>query len=147
MTLDSHRLTHFLQAKRSSGSLDICFELSPVHSFTSSNHCLAGLPCDLLTSTLPCNMVLFARVPFALTTCHIIHLTFLFCRSPACIVYRVLPNVFYNSPVYLHVGRMHARVTVQALGAVALFFFIILLLFLNAPNFFFATLFFSRSAC
>ena len=42
----------FLQASRSSGSLHISFQLSPVHSFTSSNHCLAGLPRDLLKKTL-----------------------------------------------------------------------------------------------
>ena len=38
----------------------------PVHSFTSSNHCLAGLPHGLSPSTLLCKVV-FA-VPFALTT-------------------------------------------------------------------------------
>ena len=38
-------------ATRSSGSLHISFKLSPVHSFTSSNHCHAGLPLDLLPST------------------------------------------------------------------------------------------------
>ena len=75
----------FLQATRSSGSLHFSFQLSPVHSVTSSIHCLAGLPRDLFPqlklttwcllrfpSLSPCvqtyNMV-FAKVPFALTTC------------------------------------------------------------------------------
>ena len=35
---------------------------------TSFNHCFAGLPLDLLTSTLLCNMVL-ARVPFPISAC------------------------------------------------------------------------------
>ena len=49
--------------------------LSPVHSSTPSNHCLAGLPRDLFPSALPGKMV-FARVPFDVTTCpH--HLSFL----------------------------------------------------------------------
>ena len=43
----------------------ITFKLSPVHSFTSSSHCLAGLPLDLFLHTLPGKMVL-VRIPFAL---------------------------------------------------------------------------------
>ena len=39
----------------------------PPH-YTPSNHCLAGLPPDLFQSNLSCKMV-FARVPFALSTC------------------------------------------------------------------------------
>ena len=57
-----------------SGSLHISFKLSPVHSFTSTNHCLAGLPCDLFPSTIYCKMVFF-RVLTTLTTCPK-HLTF-----------------------------------------------------------------------
>ena len=34
------RLTRFLQVTQSYGSLHISFQLSTVHSFTSSNHCL-----------------------------------------------------------------------------------------------------------
>ena len=58
----------FLQATWSSGSLHISIELSHVHSFISSSHCLADLPRDLFPSTLYCKIV-FGRVPFALTTC------------------------------------------------------------------------------
>ena len=49
-----------------SGSLHISFKLSPIHSFTSSNHCLAGLLRDIFLST--CKMM-FARVPFVVTAC------------------------------------------------------------------------------
>ena len=60
-----------------SGSLHISLELSPVHSFTSFNHCLkCCFPRDIFQSTLSCEMVL-ARVPFALTTCPN-HLSFSF---------------------------------------------------------------------
>ena len=70
------RLIRFLLATRSSGSFHISFKLSPVHSFMSSNHCFASLTRDLFTSTLLCKMV-FASVPFAITTCPN-HLNFLF---------------------------------------------------------------------
>ena len=64
----------------------------------ASNHCLAGLPRDLSPSTLPYNMV-FARVPFTLTTCpdHLPRL-----NDPQQRV--ILPVVIYNCSVYLH-GR------------------------------------------
>ena len=52
LQLVATRQSHFLQAARSSGSLPISFELSRVHSFTSSKHCLADLPRDLFLSAL-----------------------------------------------------------------------------------------------
>ena len=72
LNIECHRLflrrTRFLQCTWSSGSRHVSFELSPVHSFTSSNHSLCCLPRDLSPSNLPCQMV-FVRVPFAFTTC------------------------------------------------------------------------------
>ena len=48
--LEATRLTHFLQVTRSSGSLHISFELSPVHSFTLSyTSLLAQLSFYLIT--------------------------------------------------------------------------------------------------
>ena len=46
-----------LQAPQSSGSLHISSILSPVHSFTSFNPCLADLPRDRFPSSLSCKMV------------------------------------------------------------------------------------------
>ena len=63
------------QAIRSYVSLHISFELSPVHSFTWFNHCLAGLPRAHVHKTFPRNMI-FGSVPFACTTCPN-HLSFL----------------------------------------------------------------------
>ena len=67
LQLVATRQSHFLQAARSSGSLPISFELSRVHSFTSSKHCLADLPRDLFLSALLSKTV-FPRAPFTLTT-------------------------------------------------------------------------------
>ena len=68
-TLGATRLTRLLQDTSAPPPprLHMSFNLSSVRSFTSSNHCLAGLPLYMFPSTLPCRMV-FARVPFALTT-------------------------------------------------------------------------------
>ena len=57
----------FLQATRSSGSLHISIELSPVNSFTSSNHCNAGQPRDLSPQLYPARLC--SCVAFTLTTC------------------------------------------------------------------------------
>ena len=97
------RLACFLQATRSSGSLHISFKLSPVHSFTSPNHCLAGLPRHLFPSTLPCKMV-FVRVPFALIIRHN-RLIFLFLVISSSVSY--LPM---SSATLFHVGRITLRI-------------------------------------
>ena len=60
---EATRLTRFIQTTRSSGSLHIPFKLGPVHSSTSSNHCLPGLPRDLSSSTLPWKIA-SAMIPF-----------------------------------------------------------------------------------
>ena len=62
--------TCFLQGTRSSGSLHnphIILSLAPSIPLHSSNH---GLPRELFPLRLPCRMV-FARVPFAITSHHI----------------------------------------------------------------------------
>ena len=77
LNIDSSRLfsplrtttqTRVILIARSSCTYLILFQLNPVHSFISSNHCLAGLLRDISPSSFPCN-VMFAMVPFALTTC------------------------------------------------------------------------------
>ena len=99
--LEATRLTHFLQATRSSGSLHISLKLSPAHSFTLYNLCLAGLPCDLIPSTLPCRIV-FARVAFVCITCLSSDLSLINHLQQRVI----LSNVLCTSSVDLHVGRM-----------------------------------------
>ena len=69
-SIAASRLTRFHQATESSGFPHISIKLSHVHSFTSSSHCLIGLPRD---SPPP----MFARIPFAFKT-SLNHLTFLF---------------------------------------------------------------------
>ena len=60
------RLVRFLQITRSSGYINISFNLSRVYSFSSSNHCFAGIPRDhFLSAFYPvrwCSMVRFALV-------------------------------------------------------------------------------------
>ena len=58
------RLTHALQATRSSDSLHMSVKLSAANFFTSFNH--VGIPRDPPPPTFPCKMV-FARVPFVPT--------------------------------------------------------------------------------
>ena len=53
-------------ATRSSDSLLVTFELSPVRFLTSSNHCTSGFPRDRFPSHLPCKMM-FAMVSFTFT--------------------------------------------------------------------------------
>ena len=66
MNREYHCLTRVLQTTRSSGSVHISFEPSPVHSFTLSNHGLAGLPIDLSPSNVPCKIVFVMQSsPFA----------------------------------------------------------------------------------
>ena len=75
-----------------------------MHSFTSSNICLAERPRNQLHSTSPCNM-LFGNVPIALTTCpNQVSFLFLLNDLQQCVI---LPNVLCNSPVYLRAGTMH----------------------------------------
>ena len=95
------RLTCCLQASRSSAcSLHISFQLSPVHSFTSSNHLQAFL------LIFPLNCTLQDGVPFALsrvTTCSN-NLNFLFLTISSSVSYFPM-----CSPTLLCMSTLHGR--------------------------------------
>ena len=83
--------------------------ISHVHSFISSNHCLAGLSRDLLPSSLPYNTV-FVKAPFALNT-RPTHLTFVLLTissSMSCFL-RCSATHVYRRHVELYNGVMHIQ--------------------------------------